>query len=412
MSSEMKNMISVFEAHKIIKKNMIPCTTENESIDKLSNRVLSENVKAPFDTPSFNNSAMDGFALKAIDTLGAGADTPVELKDIGVIPAGYSGKMKIGSGESAQCMTGAAIPVGADAVVPVEKTSGFNNLGKVKIFIETKVDRHIRFKGEETQQGELLIRKNTKISPTELGILATFGYHKINVYRQPRVAIFATGNELVDPGQNLKDGQIYNSNFYVLSNLVQRAGAKILLKQVVKDNPEDLMEFMGSALKNCDLIISSGGVSMGRFDYVREVLQSLKVKEHFWRVAQKPGKPLFFGTRKKTMLFGLPGNPVSAFIGFMEYIWPVLSNLSGAESEQSFDSYLSTSFPREAQKHRFLFGKVWFDNGRWLCRPSLKTGSHMLTSALNANCILSVPPGPEPLIQGTLVSTKFLPWMK
>ncbi|MEE8436999.1 MAG: gephyrin-like molybdotransferase Glp [Candidatus Neomarinimicrobiota bacterium] len=405
-------LISVGEARTLIAGNTVSAKIEFEPIEKLSGRILGDNVYAPFPTPLFDNSAMDGFALRAQDTRGATLKTPVLLKLKGVIPAGFSGKLAIGAGECAQCMTGAPIPAGADAVVPVEKTSGFDQPGPVNIFLEAKAGRHVRYQGEETKKGELLIGKGTMISPPELGILATFGFGKIRVFRRPRVALFATGNELVDPGKKLRRGQIFNSNFYVLADLVRRAGAQIEFKQVVKDDPDDLIKIMGAALTQCDIIVTSGGVSMGRFDFIRKDLQALNVKEHFWRVAQKPGKPLFFGGGEKTMLFGLPGNPVSAFISFMEYVWPVLENLSGREPEKVFEAFLTVSFPREAQKHRFLFGKTWYEKGRWLCTPAKKTGSHMLTAALEANCIIGVAPGPGPLARGSAVSAKLLPWMK
>lgn len=405
-------IISVLEARALIAGNTVSAKIEFESIEKLSGRILGENAYAPFPAPLFDNSAMDGFALRSFDTRGSSLKTPALLKLKGVIPAGFSGKLDIGPGECAQCMTGAPIPAGADAVVPVENTSGFEQSGPVNIYLEAEAGRHIRYQGEEIKKGELLIRKGTMISPTELGILATFGFKKIRVFRRPRVALFATGNELADPGEKLRPGQIFNSNFYVLTDLIRRAGAQIEIKQVVKDDPDDLIKIMGTALKQCDVIVSSGGISMGRFDFIRKALQTLNVKEQFWRVAQKPGKPLFFGTSGKTMLFGLPGNPVSAFISFMEYVWPVIENLSGREPEKIFESFLTVSFPREAEKHRFLFGKTWFEKDRWLCTPSIKTGSHMLSAALEANCIIGASPGSKPLPRGSAVSTKLLPWMK
>ena len=158
------------------------------------------------------------------------------------------------------------------------------------------------------------------------------------------------------------------------------------------------------------MVISSGGVSMGRFDYVRDVLMELNVMEHFWRVAQKPGKPLFLGSRGKSLIFGLPGNPVSAFIGFMEYVWPVLEIMSGQSRSGKLSAVLDESFPREKEKTRYLFGNTWSENGQLICAPSKKVGSHMLTSSLKANCIIIAEPGDKPLTKGAQIRVHLLPW--
>ena len=158
------------------------------------------------------------------------------------------------------------------------------------------------------------------------------------------------------------------------------------------------------------MIISSGGVSMGKFDYVRDVLMELNVKEHFWKVAQKPGKPLFFGSRGKALIFGLPGNPVSAFIGFMEYVWPVLEIMSGQTRSSTLSAVLDESFPCEKEKTRYLFGNTWSENGQLICAPTKKVGSHMLTSSLEANCIIIAEPGNKPLIKGEQIRVRLLPW--
>ena len=334
----------------------------------------------------------------------------VSLKNIDVSSAGSPSDLVLKKGECIQCMTGAKIPKGADAIIMVEDTSGFSNDKSVQIMIEAKVGQHIRKMGEEINEGDILIKKGTIISTSEMGVCASSGYGELTVSKKPKVAIFATGNELVEPGKNLKEGEIYNSNLFLFADLVNKAGSKVLMRNVIKDDKSSLKSFLFDALETCDVIISSGGVSMGRYDYVREVFIDLGVKEHFWKVAQKPGKPLFFGTNNKSLIFGLPGNPVSAYIGFMIWVWPVLKELMGSLKDQSVKGILSEPFPLETLKQRYLFGQSWIENGKLRCKASTKIGSHMLSSALEANCILSASKGEGFLKPGDFIDVTMLPW--
>ena len=403
-------MISVKEARRIIDDHISIVPQEKVSINVAEGRVLAQDIVASFPQPRFNNSAMDGFAVRAADTKGASKKTPVDLRMVGVVSAGSLGDIVVGPGQCAQCMTGALIPEGADAIVMVESSSGYESGPEVQMYTEVQEGQHIRRVGEEIQSGKVLINDGSSITTAELGTLATFGYKDVRVYRKPRLAIFATGDELVEPGNDLLPGQIYNSNLYVFEDLVRRAGAEVTLKSVIKDDQASLKTFLTDAFYSCDMIISSGGVSMGRFDYVRDVLMELNVMEHFWRVAQKPGKPLFFGSREKALIFGLPGNPVSAFIGFMEYVWPVLEIMSGQSGSSTLSAVLDESFPCEKEKTRYLFGNIWSENGQLICAPSKKVGSHMLTSSLKANCIIISEPGDKPLTKGSKIRVHLLPW--
>ena len=403
-------MISVKEARRIIDDHISIVPQEKVSINVAEGRVLAQDIVASFPQPRFNNSAMDGFAVRAADTKGASKKTPVDLRMVGVVSAGSLGDVVVGPGQCAQCMTGAPIPEGADAIVMVESSSGYESGPEVQMYTEVQEGQHIRRVGEEIQSGKVLINDGSSITTAELGTLATFGYKDVRVYRKPRLAIFATGDELVEPGNDLLPGQIYNSNLYIFEDLVRRAGAEVTLKSVIKDDQASLKTFLTDAFYSCDMIISSGGVSMGRFDYVRDVLMELNVMEHFWRVAQKPGKPLFFGSREKALIFGLPGNPVSAFIGFMEYVWPVLEIMSGQSGSSTLSAVLDESFPCEKEKTRYLFGNIWSENGQLICAPSKKVGSHMLTSSLKANCIIISEPGDKPLKKGSKIRVHLLPW--
>ena len=403
-------MISFQEAKSIVDENLFQLDQDKVPLSDSTNRVLAEDVEASMPSPRFDNSAMDGFAVCAADTIGASQENPIELKMVSVSSAGSPSDVVIDPGECAQCMTGAAIPKGADAIVMVEDTSGFTDNKIVQIMIETTPGKHIRMEGEEIKKGDVLIKKGTQITPSEIGTLATFGIDKVSVSNKPRIAIFGTGNELVEAGNTLEPGQIYNSNLYVFADLAEKAGTEVVMRDVIQDDKASLRHFLSDALDSCDVVISSGGVSMGRYDYVRDVFMELGVKEHFWKVAQKPGKPLFFGTGQDTLIFGLPGNPVSSYIGFMEWVWPALETIMGKNTSEPLTGKLTESFPREPVKKRFLFGKVWIENGQLVCRPASKVGSHMLTSSLDANCILAAEPGDGILNVGDNILVNELPW--
>ncbi len=403
-------MIRVQEAKSIIKNHIFPLEMESVPLGKAENRALAQDVVVAFPLPRFDNSAMDGFAVRAVDTQGASQSHPVTLKMVGISSAGSPSDVTLGFGECIQCMTGAKIPTGADTVVMVEDTSGFSELDAVQIFLEAHAGKHIRKKGEEIREGDVLVSKGTRITPSEIGTLATFGYGEISVAKKPRIAIFGTGDELIEPGEKLAEGQIYNSNLYVFAELVEKAGGEVTMRNVIKDDKDALRSFLSKALETCDVIISSGGVSMGRFDYVRDVFMELGVNEHFWKVAQKPGKPLFFGTGNDTLIFGLPGNPVSSYIGFMAWVWPVLETMMGIPVPKPTTGILVDSFPREKVKYRYLFGRAWLEDGKLVCKPSTKIGSHMLSSSLEANCILGSKQGKNPLQPGDEIHVNILPW--
>ena len=403
-------MISFKEAKSIIQGKIFKLDSEVVPLDRSMGRIIFEDVVATFPSPRFNNSAMDGFAVRSSDIIGASKGNPITLKNIGISSAGVPSDLILNEGECMQCMTGAKIPSGSDAIVMVEHTTGFSDDPNVQIMIEVQPESHIRKRGEEIQKGDKLISKGTHITPSEIGICATFGYGELNVSKKPKIAIFGTGNELVEPGENLKEGEIYNSNLYVFSDLVGKAGGEVLMQDVLKDNKSHLESFLSEALKSCDVVISSGGVSMGRFDYVRDVFIDLGVEEHFWKVAQKPGRPLFFGTGNKTLIIGLPGNPVSSYIGFMIWVWPALENMMSKKGSKPLIGTLTKSFPRESVKKRFLFGNAWIENSELVCCPASKVGSHMLTSALEANSILYAEPGDGILDAGDKILINVLPW--
>lgn len=403
-------MISVGEAKILIGQTVPEPITETVSLADASDRILANELRAPFPQPRFTNSAMDGFAVHTQDLKGATHDHPITLPLHGVIAAGTNIVDGLPNGTCMQIMTGAPLPEGADAVVMVEDTSGFDE-APIAYYKEPVTGQHIRWQGEEVTEGEELVPTGTRITPDVVGALATAGAGEVEVYRRPKVAILGTGNELVEPGKQLVPGQIYNSNVYVLTQLAARCGAEVVSSGVIGDDQTIIRATLEKALSECDIVITTGGVSMGRFDYVKSTLLEIGVQEHFWKVAEKPGKPLFFATLEGTMIFGLPGNPVSAFILFMEYVWPVVEQIQCIKPSKKCSAVVAEKFAADPKKHRFVFGNAWWDHEQLMAQASNKQGSHMLTSALNANCIIEAPPNPNPLGPGDKVTVSFLPWV-
>ncbi|MFQ6675586.1 MAG: gephyrin-like molybdotransferase Glp [Fidelibacterota bacterium] len=403
-------MITVETAHALIRNSIpAPRVTAVAAADA-AGWVVAKDIPAPFPLPRFDNSAMDGFAVRWEDTRTARDDHPVALKQTGTVPAGIAPSMRVGPGECAQVMTGAPIPPGADAVVMVEYTSGFAGNGVVKIKRPVRKGENIRFAGEETGAGEVVVPAGKRVGAAELGVLAAFGIEQVQAYRRPRLAILVTGSELKKAGETLTEGEIYNSNLPLLRELARLAGGEVVVAGAVPDDPVSLRGFLEKGFESCDILVCSGGVSAGRFDLVRTVFKQLGVKESFHKVAQKPGKPLTFGTMKRILVFGLPGNPVSAFVCFMEYVWPACERWMGLEPQPKISAVLEAGFPRDPRMHRFLPGSVRMKGGKLLASPSRKVGSHMLTSAVGANAILESPPGNGPLDEGETVLVNLLPW--
>lgn len=403
-------MISVKEAHEIIRSFVPAPQVEVVSHGDAAGRVLAQEIKATFGQPRFDNSAMDGFAVRWKDTRNASGEEPVMLSLKGVISAGTSARIHLQNGECAQVMTGAPLPSGADAVVMVEYSSGFESGVEVQIFRPAVRGEHIRFRGEEVEEGEPVIPAGSRVEAVELGVLATFGYREVKVNRQPELAIIATGKELKNVDEHLSEGEIYNSNLPLLKDLACRAGAEVAFAEAVGDDPEIVRAHLEKVCKESDVVVTSGGVSMGRYDYIRPVLEKIGAAGHFWGVRQKPGKPMYFGTAEKVLIFGLPGNTVSAFICFMEYVWPACEQWMGLESQDKLKATLTTPFPRDPEKHRFLPGNVWVEGESLKCAPTKKLGSHMLTSVAGANSILESPPGEMPLPEGDSIVVSVLPW--
>ncbi len=405
-------MISVEQAKQHIKASSLVLKDQKLPLSDALGRVLAESINASFDQPRFNNSAMDGFAVKHESLRSASPESPVRLTVAGEIAAGDSASYHLCDGCCIPIMTGGRMPEGADAVIRVEDTSGFNHNGEVMFFAAVKPGANIRLKGEELRKDDVVIEKGTLITPAEIGVLATFGRAEVNVAKPPGIAIISTGSELSEPGESLKPGEIYNSNLSVLSSLAACVGGTLEFTAAVRDIARDLKATLNQAFSSADIVVTTGGISEGKYDLVESILQDLGVQKCFAKVAQKPGLPLYFGTKPNQLVFGLPGNPVSAFITFLIYVAPAIHEALGLKPEPKLQATLAKPFKRDKKKHRFLFGHIYEQDGKLMAKPSEKLGSHMLSSALGKNAILESPAGNEPLEAGSAITATQLPWLK
>ena len=321
-------MISVREALQRVLRDLPRLGGETVALPRARGRVLGEEIRSPRDVPPFRNSAMDGYAVLAADLAPASAERPVRLAVLETVAAGAVPSRAVCGGSATRIMTGAPVPEGADAVVRVEDTSDAD--GDVLVAVSVPSGANVRNAGEDVRAGEVVLRPGRRLRPADLGVLASVGVAVVKVVRRPRVAILSTGDELVDLGQPLGPGQIVNSNAYALGAAVEDVGGEPILFGAIPDRREALRAAFVDACR-ADLVLSTGGVSVGNFDYVRDTLAEIGYAERFWKVAQKPGKPLSFGMRGETPVFGLPGNPVSCLVCFSLYVVPALRTMMGME---------------------------------------------------------------------------------
>lgn len=319
-------MVTVEEALQLILSQVSPLSGENVPLLQASGRVLCENVRAGRNVPSFANSAMDGFAVRWQDVSRASATKPVLLDVLEEVPAGYIAKHSVREGSAIKIMTGAPIPRRADTVVRVEYTASAGK--QVRI---SKVDcrgSHIREAGEDIKKDQTILDKGKLLTPADIGLLASVGKSRVRVHRRPTVGLVSTGDELLRVGDRPRPGKIVNSNSYTLSATIKETGATPQDLGIVRDTKTKLTAAFKKAL-HCDVVITSGGVSVGDYDLVKETLGEVGVQMQFWKVAQKPGHPLAFGRIGKKPVFGLPGNPVSSTVSFLLYARPALLKMMG-----------------------------------------------------------------------------------
>lgn len=387
-------MISVEEALKTILAGVSVLGTEKVHIIDTLGRIIAEDVISGRNIPPFDNSAMDGYAVKAADTTGATGENPATLKVVADLPAGYTLDRELQPGEAVRIMTGAPVPAGADAIVRVEDTEKRGDV--VRILCQVKPGKDLRRAAEDVKVGDTVIEKGTRITPAAVGMMSSVGRSMVHVFQRPRVAVLATGDEVVDVDQEAGPGKIYNSNGYTIASQVREAGAVPIMLGIAKDTREDLEAKLKAGL-TCDVIISSGGVSVGDFDFVKDVLKSLGSEMKFWQVAMRPGKPLAFGVIGGKPAFGLPGNPVSSMVTFEQFVRPALRKMMGYSRlhRPTVDAVLMEDVRKEADRRFFVRGVVSRVDGKYQVSTTGPQGSGILRSMVVANGLIVLAEGAD-----------------
>jgi molybdopterin molybdotransferase len=394
------SLLSVDQARERILSHFQPVTTEILPLAGCSNRVLAQDIAATGDLPPFNNSSMDGFAVRAADVVDATSDAPRSLRVVADIPAGSHPTITLVSGEAARIMTGAPVPEGADAVVPVEETDfDYRDAGtpapeEVQIFRSAKSGANVRPRGMDLRAGEVVLIKGRTLKPQDIGLLAMLGFAKVLVFRKPRIALFSSGDELLPVDAPLEEGKIRDSNSYTLAALMEEVGTEVIRLGVAKDNPDSVKELLEQAVAlHVDFILSSAGVSVGAFDFVKQVIEA-NGKMDFWRVNMRPGKPLAFGEYKSMPFIGLPGNPVSSFVGFEAFVRPTIQRLRGSSDEvrQTVRVRCQEQIDSDGRES-YLRAQIREENGNFVASLTGHQGSGNLHSLVQANALLIIPAG-------------------
>ena len=403
----MKEFISVVEARSIILGTMEPMETERVRLSHALGRTLREPIRSREQIPPFDNSAMDGFAVRVEDL----SELPATLKIIEDIPAGTFPQRRVLAGQCARIMTGAPFPDGADAVVPVEWTEN-GSTDEVQINQAPTPGQHVRKAGKDVEKGEQVFEPGLVITPPVVGMLAKLGYPMATVAQKPRVAVIATGDELVDPSMPLQPGQIRDSNGPALAAQVQSAGGEALPPLRAADTEDAIRNVIEQALE-ADVLLFSGGVSVGDYDFVKQVLDEMGMQLLFWKVRQRPGKPLAFGLLEGRPVFGLPGNPVSSSMCFEQYVRPALAKMLGRRLllRPRYAARLTAPTPKKAGLHHFTRGVATYDdNGCLLVRDTGDQASNLYSSVVKANCLFHLPEAMESAEAGTVVYMEWLDW--
>ena len=378
------NAMPVDQARSFIKTYLTPVT----SIEKLPlreslGRILAADIISPFNVPAFDNSAMDGYAFLADNFMGESV-----LKVVGTSFAGKAFNDTVASGECVRIMTGAVLPKGCDTVVVQEKVSVDG--GSIRFSDTLKTGANVRYAGDDLKQGQVVCRVGHKVSPADLGLIASLGIAEVSVYRKLRVAFFSTGDELISIDQPLQTGQIYDSNRYTLYGMLARMNVEIIDMGVVRDDPIALEQTLIEASQKGDVILTSGGVSVGEADYMKLLLEKLG-QVLFWKIAMKPGRPLAFGKVADAHYFGMPGNPVAVMVTFYQFVREAMLILMGQIEPNALPllkAICTAPIKKMAGRTEFQRGLLYLENGDWVVKPIANQSSGVLSSMSEANCFI------------------------
>ena len=391
----MPDLLSIAEAQQLVLERTEPLPAENVPLDGAARRVLAEPARAEIDLPPFPSSAMDGYAVRA-------DETPGRLRIEARIAAGNPATAALESGQAMGIATGGVVPDGADAVIPIEYVVEHGN----EIEIGSTVERgdNVRPRGGDIRAGEVVVEAGSVLTPARLGALAAAGIQQVRCARRPRAAVLPTGTELRRPGEPLAAGEIYEANGLILSAQLEAAGAVVELMPAVGDDEAAHRGALEHAL-DVDVVVTSGGVSVGPHDLVRRVEAELGVEEVFWRVSVKPGKPIAFGVRERTLVFGLPGNPVSALVGFTLFVEPAIRALQGVPDPlPRFDrGRLVAGRRRNSERDELVRARLRRSEDGPLLEPLTGQESHMIARSAAADALVFVPRGEGELGDGASV---------
>ena len=391
----MSGLLTIGEALERILGHARPMHVENVAVPHAAGRVLRDSAVAQVDLPPFPSSAMDGFAIRASDAPG---EFPVAYR----VAAGAPASGPLPSGAAAGISTGATVPAEANAVVPVENADDLGS--RVRITDSVDEGQHVRPQGGDVRAGDVVVATGTRLGPAQIGALAATGIASVACSVRPRVAVIATGSELRQAGEKLAPGQIYESNRALLGALLEAAGASVDVMPVVADDQQAHREAVARGLE-ADVLVTSGGVSMGEHDLVRRVEADLGVQEVFWGVAVKPGKPLSFGVRGDTLVFGLPGNPVSALVGALVFVRSGLLARQGASDPlpRYAHGFTTAALHGNPQRDEFVRARRVADESQVRLEPIFGQESHMIARAAFADALVHVPRGDGDIAEGSLV---------
>lgn len=385
-------MLEVHEAQERILSEVSALAVSECPLEAAPGRVLGEDVVADLNLPLFDNSAMDGYAVRAADVANASRANPATLRVIEHIGAGAIPTQRLSPLAAMRIFTGAPLPGGADAVVMQEDTD--QGTDTVRVFDGVRPGENVRRAGEDIRVGEKVLARGTRIGPAHLSLLATLGCARVRTIRPPRVAILATGEELVEVDQPLAPGKLREGNSHMLAGFVRQLGAEAVRLGIARDEREDLRRRLGEGL-GYDALITSGGVSVGEHDLVKGVLEELGCPPKFWRVAVKPGKPFVFSRSASCLVFGLPGNPVSTLVSFLLFVRPALLKLAGQTdlSLPRVRAVSRTPFRNPGGRRHFMRGILRERGDRIEVESAGRQESHALGSMTRANCLVDVPAG-------------------
>jgi molybdopterin molybdotransferase len=395
-----RKLISIEQARKHALAVVQPLARERVPIGDALGRVLAEDVVAVGDVPPFPSSAMDGYAVKAGPAFRS-------LTVVGESRAGNPSDAELGSGEAVRVSTGAAVPEGADAVIRQEDVE--QQPGAIRTTVQTPAGTNIRWPGEDLSAGQTVLRAGARLRAAELGAAVTAGAGEVIVSRRPTVAVLGTGDELRAPGEPLGPGEIHNSNAPMLVALAAGAGAIALSPEHLPDDLSQTRAGLERALQRADVVVISGGVSVGPHDHVRPALEALEVRERFWGVALQPGKPTWFGEHDGKPVFGLPGNPVSAVVTFTLFVRPALAALQGEHPQRRrAHARLGAPVRRNHAREQALRVRLEDRDSSTIATPNGPQGSHLVTSLLGADALAFIPAGEGELEAGTPVTVEYL----